>query len=141
MTQKEAFQKIRSYIEKKASYDYTYSKFNFYNILNGGKGVCQAYAQLVQVMCKSVGIECYACPGTANNGSSVGSHMWNRVKLDGTWYYTDLTWDDSCSIDYSLSTTLWSDHYADGEYTFSEAISRGYYWIPDGGATVTVRVQ
>ena len=36
------------------------------------------------------GIDCKVISGTANGGG----HAWNKVKLEGDYYYIDVTWDD-----------------------------------------------
>ena len=39
---------------------------------------------------KQMGIPCTLVMGKTDNVS----HAWNAVKLDGNWYYIDVTWDD-----------------------------------------------
>lgn len=62
-----------------------------YAITQYGIGVCQAYALLTYRLLEEAGIEAKYVTGTANG---VG-HAWNLVKLGGTWYHLDTTWDDS----------------------------------------------
>ncbi len=50
--------------------------------------VCQGYSQATYVIGKRLGIEMDFCESTEIN------HMWNYVKLDGKWYYYDMTYDD-----------------------------------------------
>ncbi len=57
--------------------------------LAAATGVCQDYTELFQAMCQRAGIPCEMMTGDAG-----GPHAWNRVYLDGTWYYVDCTWDD-----------------------------------------------
>lgn len=52
--------------------------------------VCQGYAVTFYVMMTELGIPCTIVGGTANGGG----HAWNAVKLDGYWYFVDVTWDD-----------------------------------------------
>ena len=64
-----------------------------YGALINGKAVCQGFACLFYAMCENVGIEARIISGTADNGETVGDHAWNKVKIDGTWYCADVTWD------------------------------------------------
>ena len=50
--------------------------------------VCQGYSQATYVIGKRLGIEMDFCDSDEKN------HMWNYVKLDGKWYYYDMTNDD-----------------------------------------------
>lgn len=59
------------------------------------KSVCEGYSKAFTYLCQSVGIECFCVTGTGNGGA----HMWNMVKIDGTWYHADVTWDDPISWD------------------------------------------
>lgn len=77
------------------------------------EGVCQSYVIAFYMMTTAAGLDCQYVTGKANGGG----HAWNQVKVDGTWYYIDCTWDDPVgggyeNYDYYLSTTLWSDHTA-----------------------------
>ena len=57
------------------------------------------------LMCVSSGIDCNMTI------SYSGNHAWNRVKLNGKWYYTDITFIDTAkSNKYSLSIKNWTDH-------------------------------
>lgn len=76
-------------------------------------GVCEAYARMTKEICDAVGIECEYVIGYADNGIERAGHAWNRVKINGTWYWTDTCWDgsyDTTYYDYYLSETLWSNH-------------------------------
>lgn len=59
-------------------------------ILIKGTGVCQGYTDSFSLFMEALGIECVSIPGTASGSS----HIWNAVKLDGSWYHVDVTWDD-----------------------------------------------
>ena len=68
--------------------------FSAYGALCKGLSVCEGYAKLFQYLCYQVGIN-----ATQVHGYSDGNHMWNAVKLDGSWYMVDTTWDDSSKHD------------------------------------------
>lgn len=59
-----------------------------YGVFYDGDTVCAGYALAFSYILKQVGIEsCYVI-------SSGMQHAWNAVKVDGSWYYVDLTYDD-----------------------------------------------
>jgi len=64
-----------------------------YGALINGQAVCQGFACLFYAMCENAGLDARIISGTADNGRSIGSHAWNMVKVDGEWYYCDVTWD------------------------------------------------
>lgn len=60
-----------------------------------GKSVCNGYALTFQAFMETLGIECEFISGKATNSSGhTGGHAWNKVKVDGNWYWIDVTWDD-----------------------------------------------
>lgn len=53
--------------------------------------VCAGYSQAMQLLMNGVGIDC----GVVTSQPPVGiGHEWNIIKLNNSWYYVDLTWDD-----------------------------------------------
>ena len=115
MDKETAYKKIAQYISEKVTYG---SGHSWKYCITKGKGACDAYAQLVQVMCNIAGIENYFCQGRAAANGVRGSHAWNKVRFsaDGKWYYSDITWYDSDGDEnisaYLLSESLWSSHEA-----------------------------
>ena len=61
-----------------------------YGAIVKSSAVCDGYARAYQYLLYKVGILSHVATGVADGGG----HAWNLVKLDGKWYYTDLTWDD-----------------------------------------------
>lgn len=53
--------------------------------------VCQGYSEAFILLCNQVGLE------TSMIVSDPMNHAWNAVKLDGQWYYVDITHDDVIS--------------------------------------------
>ena len=69
---------------------------NAYGALVEGKAICNGYARAYQHLMNQVGIPTWYIRGTSVNpvtGETIG-HAWNIAKLNGSWYYTDVTWDD-----------------------------------------------
>ena len=59
-------------------------------VFTGESAVCEGYAKAYALLLNASGVE-----NVYVTGSSRGvGHAWNMVKLDGGWYWYDLTWDD-----------------------------------------------
>lgn len=86
---------IHDYIITNAAYDLSAIHASAYDNLIGQRSVCQGYAMVTYLMMKEAGIDCRIITGS---GKGI-SHAWNIVKLDGSWYNIDCTWDDPVSVD------------------------------------------
>lgn len=64
-----------------------------YGALVNGLCVCEGYALAYRYLLKQVGIDGYLVL------SNDESHMWNLVKLNGSYYHVDVTWDDPSGVD------------------------------------------
>jgi transglutaminase/protease-like cytokinesis protein 3 len=61
--------------------------------LRSKKGVCEDYAQLVERMFESAGLESEVISGTDKTlRGHTGKHAWNAVKIDSAWRLLDATW-------------------------------------------------
>ncbi len=104
------------------------NEHNVCGALLDGKAVCDGYSKAFQLLCNRLGIECTVVEGTSKDES----HMWNCVKIEGEWYHTDVTWNDSNENIYSeryfylnLTTEdINTDHTINK--TFSELDSNSY---------------
>ncbi len=67
-------------------YDTDYAIYDVYNMFKYGKGVCQAYTGIYDLLLERVGIK--------NSTASTSDHIWNLVYLEGDWYHIDVTWGD-----------------------------------------------
>lgn len=62
--------------------------------------VCEGYGTATQLLLNGLGMECVTLTGMAYDSTGNQSeedaslHLWNAVKLDGSWYHVDPTWDD-----------------------------------------------
>lgn len=80
-----------------ANYDYSYTYYEPSGVLLYGTGVCESYATAYAMLCTAAGLDCMCVSGTAGTDADPttwGAHSWNLVKLGGTWYHVDCTWDD-----------------------------------------------
>ena len=102
-------------------YTFTSNDQNAYGALVEGKAVCSGYARAYQHLMNKVGIPTWFVTGTSYNpttGAAVG-HAWNLVKLDGKWYYTDVTWDDQGDIVYYEYLNITTDK-MDDDHTLGD---------------------
>ena len=112
MSEKDAVIKIGNWIKNHMIYDDNYhSAQSSYRGFKDGRGVCATYATMFKAMCDAANIQCEVVHGKAS-----GDHAWNKVKIGGTWYWSDITWYDTGGGEskYLLSSTLWSDHSTQG---------------------------
>ena len=72
-------------------------------VLQSRKAVCEGYAALFNALCKLAGVQSEVVIGTASNNiekikrlkerkNFFTNHTWNKVMIDGMWYYADATW-------------------------------------------------
>lgn len=83
------YEKIKAahdFIINRTIYDSAYYGTDISVTITEGRGVCENYTRLFQVIMGKMGI-----PSLYLNG---GDHAWNLVCADGKWYQIDLTWDD-----------------------------------------------
>ena len=64
---------------------------NIYSSLVGHASVCAGYAKGMQFLLNRLSVPCIYLTGTLKDG---GSHAWNLVCCDGSWYQTDVTFGD-----------------------------------------------
>ena len=97
MSDVEKIKAVHDWLVKNTRYDYDYyNRDNYrnyvYNLMFNKVAVCQGYTVTFYVMMTELSIPCTIISGDAGEG-----HAWNAVKLDGNWYYVDVTWDDPIS--------------------------------------------
>lgn len=74
---------------------------SIYGVFVDKKAVCAGYARAYQFLLNRMGIECTYVVGKCHEG---GSHAWNLIKLEGDYYYVDVTWGDSSNTDKSMNS-------------------------------------
>lgn len=87
---------VHDYIVENVSYDWSGfttgdledAQFSLYGALIDKKVVCEGYSKLFMVMMHRLGYESVLVV------SDEKAHMWNMVKLNGSWYHVDCTHDD-----------------------------------------------
>ena len=101
-TQLDVVDRITDWCVANCTYDYTYQINSAAGVLEQRTGTCQAYTDLLCHTCDLYEMQCQRI--------SNDTHMWNRVNIGGTWYYTDITWSVCSGYNASPPTTdLWDD--------------------------------
>ena len=124
---------IHDYIVDNVEYDYTnlndvsYTlKYTCYAALINGTSVCQGYGVLFYRLCLEAGIDARFVSGTyTDNDGNDEAHGWNLAAIDGTYYYVDVTIDDSLDTDIYLLAG-------------SDTIADSYVLDADGAAIVAL---
>ena len=121
-----------------------HSSFEASGPLLYGTGVCDGYTKAYQMLLNQAGIENRYITGPVgswrNGYEGEGEeHAWNLVKIDGSWYHVDCTFDDQgVGYEYFLENDeyMWGDHHwtsnivCDGDYAFSGGA--GWKQLEDG---------
>ena len=72
--------------------------------LLNGRADCDGYADAMVLCCGLAGIPCRYMHGEATETDIPnpydGLHMWNLVRIDGSWLMTDVTWGDKTEPSY-----------------------------------------
>lgn len=92
---------IHDYIVSNCSYvnNDREDESNAFGALINGKAACEGYSKAAKVLFDLAGIECYVICGNSNDyQAQPESHMWNIVKIGGSYYHLDLTWDDPVTL-------------------------------------------
>ncbi len=102
MSQYQIALSVHDTIIANAIYDESLEKNTNYDILVNGTAVCAGYAMAYLDIMTRLGMECRMVISEEMN------HGWNLVKIDGSWYHVDLTWDDPSPDSYGL---VMHDHF------------------------------
>ncbi len=85
---------VHDYLAENTEYDHSreaYTEFGLwgsaYGCLVEKKAVCGGYAEAFHYIMQKLDIESGICTGS--------NHEWNYVKIDGDYYWVDVTWDDN----------------------------------------------
>lgn len=68
--------------------------------LGHGVGVCEGIAKTVKILCDALGIWCIIAISDANPDKKIKyRHAWNVIRIGGTYYHLDATFDNSLGRD------------------------------------------
>jgi len=69
---------------------------NSYGAIVKGEAVCEGYSEAFQYLLQRAGIRSLIITGLgASSDGDIQPHAWNCVEIDGKFYHTDPTWNDS----------------------------------------------
>lgn len=74
-----------------------------------GRISCSQYTECIKLLCDIAGIECYKVDGWNGSGDDTIPHIWNLVKINNEYYYSDAMHADN-NHDYDeskLTKSLW----------------------------------
>ena len=87
---------LHDWLLDQLEYDKTLKWSSAESALTRKLGTCQAYESAYAKLLTAAGIE------NSETRDKYDGHTWNAMKLDGQWYQTDCTWDDSSDNWYSF---------------------------------------
>lgn len=64
-----------------------------YAALIQGSGKCESYSRAYALLCNMAGLECFMVMYDQDQSEDGVGHMWNMVKVNGSYYYVDVTHD------------------------------------------------
>jgi len=79
---------VHDYLIASYSYDTSVTNFDALTLFRERNGVCQAYSLVYMAVLRELGMDAVMV------ASDEMKHAWNLVKVDGTWYHVDLSFDD-----------------------------------------------
>ena len=109
-------------IAETVTYEFTDKDQTSYGALIEGKCVCNGYARAYQHLLQEVGVTAWYVSGSSYkpNTLTLEAHAWNLVKINGNWYYTDVTWDDSGDAGFyayfNMTTSQLNEDHIIGEF-------------------------
>ncbi|MCI8554167.1 MAG: transglutaminase domain-containing protein, partial [Clostridiales bacterium] len=78
---------LHDWLVDHCTYDYSLLYCGSEGALARGKGTCESYHRAYTMLLNRVGI--------ANGRMEGNGHVWTAVRMDGSWYQVDVTWDDN----------------------------------------------
>ena len=87
---------LHDWLLEQLEYDKTLKWSSAESALTRELGTCQSYESAYAKLLTAAGIE------NSETRDTYDGHTWNAMKLDGQWYQTDCTWDDSSDNWYSF---------------------------------------
>lgn len=104
-----------------------------------GKAKCSGYAKALKLLLNRFGVESVLVSGNATDYSSnTQSHMWNAVRINSSWCYTDPTWNDPVNDDgealsqhifFNMTEDMLRRTHSDFEFNYECNDPSIYYYI------------
>lgn len=109
--------------------------YTAYGALAEGDAVCQGYALAYKLLLNRCGVDSVLVSSEKMN------HVWNLVKINGSWYHVDVTWDDPTP---NLPGHCGHDSFlrSDAEIMGDDPERTGHYgWTVPDGITVSAESE
>lgn len=129
MTEQQKEQYIHDFICGAVHYDKLKKPYSHEIIgpLGQGVGVCEGIAKAVKALCDALDIWCIIAISEANPDKNIKyRHAWNVVRIGGTYYHLDVTFDNTLSSD---EVTRY-DYYNLGDKQFFKDHEPVLYQVP-----------
>jgi len=105
MTELEKEQALHDYLVKASRYNpdevvdniFPAPQHMAYELLFAGEGICEAYAEAMNILLTRVGIKSVILGGSVGevgDRANWAGHAWNYVKIGNAYYHLDATWND-----------------------------------------------
>lgn len=102
--------RTNNWIASNARYDESLQKTSCYSNIIEGTSTCNGYTRAFHAVCSYSGIKCENVRGYVGDQL----HIWNKVFIDNTWKYVDVTWN---SMSNSSNWLLVSKDKLSGDYS------------------------
>lgn len=136
MSDFEKAERIHDELAKNIVYNNAANAHNPYGAVVDKVCVCEGYAEAYQYLLQCCGIQSLRVEGESFNSAkgAMEAHAWNLVRLDGKYYYTDLTWDDQGTETYELYHNYLNvtKEFISADHIFADTIM---YTLPEANST------
>jgi hypothetical protein len=114
------------FITRNVSYDTSLQNSSAYDAMMKNSAICEGCASLLYRLLSRLGVRARIITGTSRDVP----HAWNIVRINGSWYNADVTWDLGRGrglrkrYRYCLvGESLFEDHIRDSEFESAEFVS------------------
>lgn len=139
---------VHDYLIDRVEYDHSSAGENYTDIegFRENRMVCQGYSMATYVLLSYMNIPVRIVTGKGGPEGEQNPHAWNIVRIDGSWYNYDATWDDASNYGTDYTYFLKSNedfpmHHPEGIYAvsdFTNMISTDSYPMGIGSANVYI---
>ncbi len=135
--EKDKIKYFYDWIVENTEYEKTNDSQNMLSVFLNGKSVCAGYSRAFQYLCQKAGIYCIYVPGTTKENEP---HAWNLVRINGNYYWVDVTWGDPIFAETDIQKTNYNYLLvSDSEFLNNHTIEKTVRM--DDGRTIPLNVN